>query len=153
MNKRFFKCMAISGAVWCSGVTGCAPVQLQTKEPLKVDISMKVDVYQREGGSSTQRKLGESEVAALRRRDTRMGEIWAMKNDGVATEGANGYLEPHPKSGWDPAYIQKLVTEENADRKVIYEAEAMDTARPLSAVEAEAGKRFRQQSYGGAAPK
>ncbi len=127
---------------------GCAPqVQLTTPEPIKVDITMKVEVYQKEGATSTERKLSETENEALRRRDMRSGEVWAMKNDSVAVEGAHGYLEPHPKSGWDPAYIQRLVDEENKDRKNLYEAEATDTARPLAEIEAEAGKRFRQQSY------
>lgn len=133
----------------CLIAAGCAPqVRLTTQEPLKVDIAMKVEVYQKEGApTSTQRKLNENEIEALRRRDVRSGEIWAMKNDGVAVEGAQGYLESHPKSGWDAAYIQKLVDDENKDRKALYEAEAADTARPVTEIETEAGKRFRQQTY------
>ena len=129
---------------------GCAPtVHINTPEPLKVDISMKVDVYQRgDLGGAAARKLGEEESKALRRRDDRSGEIWAMKNDGAVIEGKNGYLEAQTKSGWDPALVNKLAAEENSDRRILYEFEAKESARPVAVIEEEAGKRLRQQAYG-----
>lgn len=129
---------------------GCAvPVHVDTPEPIKVDISMKVDIYQSGAtAASTQRKISEEENKALRRRDDRSGQIWTMKNDGVVIEGAKGYLEAQTKSGWDPAYINKLVAEENQDRRILYEAEATSSARPVSVIEEEAGRRLRQQAYG-----
>lgn len=129
---------------------GCAPtVQITTPKPLKVDVTMKVDVYQRDVVGTTQRKLSDEETQALRRRDNRSGEIWAMKNDGVAIEGEHGYLEAKTLSGWDPNYVNRLVTEENHDRHILYEREAIESARPLSEIEAEAGRRLREQTYGG----
>jgi len=129
---------------------GCAvPVHVDTPKPLKVDISMKIDVYQGGGSAaSAQRKLSEEENKSLRRRDERSGQIWTMKNDGVAIEGQKGYLEAQTKSGWDSAYVNKLVAEENQDRRILYEAEATGSARPVSVIEEEAGRRLRQQTYG-----
>ncbi len=131
-------------------LAGCAPtVKINTPEPLKVDISMKVDVYEKgERPGATHRRLGDAEVEAMRRRDARSGEIWSMKNDRVAVENDRGYLDARKKAGWDAAYIDRLVTEENSDRRVLYEAEARDNGMPLASVEEMAGKRLRQQAYG-----
>lgn len=131
-----------------SALVSCAPtVQLTTAEPLKVDISMKLEVTQKSTPTKTT-IISEEEAKALRRRDERSGQIWALKNDGAATETANGYLEAHLLSGWDQTYVTKLVAEENHDRKLLYEREALESARPLSMIEAEAGQRLRQQAYG-----
>jgi hypothetical protein len=123
-------------------------VHLDTPEPLKVDITMKVDVYQRDLRGPVNRTLSDDESRALRRRDDRGGEIWAMKNDGVIIEGEHGYLEAQPKSGWDPKYVNQLAAEENHDRRLLYEGEAKESARPVAVIEEEAGKRLRQQTYG-----
>lgn len=127
----------------------CAPtVHLDTLEPLKVDISMKVDIYQRSMEPSSVHKMSEEESKALRNRDSRSAEIWAMKNDGVVVEGNNGYLEVQPKSGWDMQHVNQLVAEENRDRRILYEAEAQESARPVRVIEQEAGRRLREQAYG-----
>ncbi|MCC7518009.1 MAG: DUF1318 domain-containing protein [Verrucomicrobiae bacterium] len=134
-------------------LVGCAPtVQIATPEPLKVDIAMTIDVNQKTSAGSEKRPLGDAEVEALRRREARSGEIWTMKNDGVAVETVKGYLEAHPKSGWDSAAVKKLVAEENADRKLMYEAEAISESRPMTAIEEEAGRLLRQQAYGRTTP-
>jgi hypothetical protein len=131
-------------------LAGCAPtVRLDTPEPLKADIAIKVDVYQHGAPVGVpERKISEEESLALRRRDERAGQIWGMKNDGVIVEGERGYLEILGKSGWDPSYVQKHVTEENQDRAILYNGEARDSARPIEIIEKEAGQRLRQQSYG-----
>ncbi|MFZ4695016.1 MAG: DUF1318 domain-containing protein [Verrucomicrobiia bacterium] len=139
-------------AASCSLLTGigCAmKVPLSTPEPLKVDISMTIDVRQRsELALGEKRQLGETEVAALRRREARSGQIWTMKNDGVAVETEKGYLEARAKTGWTLAIVEKTVAEENADRKFMYEAEAMAQSRPAAVIEEEAGRLLRQQAYG-----
>ncbi len=130
-------------------LAGCSPtVQINTPEPLKVDISMKIDVYDK-GKSEVavaQRRLGEEEMTVMRQRDLRSGEIWSMKNDGAAAENERGYLEARPKTGWKVDYVNGLVAEENRDRRILYEAEAKNGGIPLASVEAMAGKRLRQQA-------
>ncbi len=132
-------------------LAGCSPtVQINTPEPLKVDISMKIDVYDK-GKSEVavaQRRLGEEEMTAMRQRDLRSGEIWSMKNDGAAAENERGYLEARPKAGWKTDYVNGLVAEENHDRRILYETEAKNGGIPLASVEAMAGKRLRQQTHG-----
>jgi uncharacterized protein len=135
-------------AVFILVLEGCAPtVQLTTPEPLKVDITMTVDVNQKQVDVPKVRTIGEDEAKAMQRREQRSGEIWTLKNDGVAVEGETGYLQANPKTGWDPQYVNKLIGEENQDRHILYEAEARDDARPIKVVEEEAGKRLRAQTY------
>ncbi len=127
---------------------GCAPsVKLTTPEPLQVDIHMQLDVNQRQVSEAASATMSEEESKALRRRDDRSGEVWGMKNDGVVVESARGYLESVGKSGWDPAYVQRLVGEENQDRRILYEGQAKSSSRPIASIEAEAGHRLRQQAY------
>lgn len=143
--------LAASSALFaCSG---CAPtVQLATPEPLKVDIAMSIDVRQHSAAGGEKRPLSDTEVAALRRREARSGQIWTMKNDGAAVETEKGYLDARPKTGWNSADVEKLVAEENADRKIMYEAEAVAEGRSVSLIEEEAGRLLRQQAYGRSAP-
>src|SRR4051812_21220194 len=92
---------------------GCAPtVQLTTPEPLKVDINMTVTVNQKQVESPKVRTIGEAEAKAMQRREQRSGEVWTLKNDGVAIESPTGYLQANPKSGWDVQYVNKVITEE-----------------------------------------
>ena len=133
-------------------LAGCAPtVRLDTPQPIKVDINMKVDVYQKEVTSGTRRRtMTDDEFSALKRHYNRGSEIWGIKNDGAALEGPNGYLEARPRSGWDPKYVNRLVAEENRDRNLLYSSEARTSARPLAVIEQEAGKRLQDEAYGGA---
>ncbi len=127
---------------------GCAPsVKLTTPQPLQVDIHMTLDVNQHEAATNPKNTADDDQSKVLRRRDNRSAELWGMKNDGVVVENARGYLDPVGKSGWDPAYVQRLVAEENQDRRVLYEAQARADARPVASIEAEAGRRLTQQAY------
>ena len=133
-------------------LAGCAPtVQLETPRPLKVDINMTIDVHQKKDADSTKLSTlsDEEEAKAVQRREQRAGEIWTLKNDGAAIEGRQGYLEAQSRSGWDPEHVRRMVEEENKDRHLLYEREAHESARPLAAIETEAGQRLRQQAYDG----
>ena len=145
-----FPALLLTASCSLLAVTGCAmKVPLSTPEPLKMDISMTIDVRQQSAiNLGEKRQLGETEVAALRRREARSGQVWTMKNDGVAVETEKGYLEARTKTGWTPAIVEKTVAEENADRKFMYEAEAMAQSRPVAVIEEEAGRLLRQQAYG-----
>lgn len=149
MNVSFTQTVSVAFVVSAFLLIGCAPtIHLNTPEPLKVDINMRVDVYQKsEVSTIKKRTVSEEEAAAMRRREDRSGEIWALKNDGVAIETDSGYLQANPKTGWDTQYLNKIVGEENLDRHLLYEAEARDDARPIKVVEEEAGKRLKEQTY------
>jgi uncharacterized protein YdbL (DUF1318 family) len=112
--------------LWCISVAfcfvaGCAgpSVNLSTNEPIKVDINMKLDVYQH--GDKTPKpspstKATGDEVSARRR--NRMGEIQLMKDSRFIGENHLGLLtvrnEPPGEYG---KYVQRTVEAENSDRE------------------------------------
>ncbi len=122
-------------------VFGCAKVNVETKEPLKVDINMRIDVYQhvaKDAESINDQIYGSSEKkvnalfnlneayaadandsgAAIERRKSRASQIEDYFNKGYIGENREALLEA--RSG-APADAESLVSGENADRKIIYQ--------------------------------
>lgn len=126
---------------------GCAQVQVKApKEPIKVDITMRLDVYQHvtkdidniesivSGKNDANSKGGmklnflmvnayaeeglpkEAEDAAMRRKDRR-SEIVSWEVKGAIGENKDGMLEIKGKG-----VPQRLIDDENADRMIIYKA-------------------------------
>ncbi|MCF7870067.1 MAG: YdbL family protein [Candidatus Omnitrophica bacterium] len=133
---------------------GCAKVSVETKKPLKVDINMRLDVYQhvvKEAESiedqiynsdNTQMNsiLGIAAVyaednlsEAIERRKQRAAKIKDFFNKGYIGENRNGYLELIKNE--TPSQIREVIAKENKDRKVIYENTAKKNNTKLSAVE------------------
>jgi uncharacterized protein YdbL (DUF1318 family) len=130
---------------------GCARVSVQgSKEPIKLDISMRLDIYQHVekdidtiegivsgGGSvpiekqsfldllflSAYAETGlnlEVEQAALRRK-ARLEELHALEGKGIVGENKMGLVELSDPSQATVS-INQLISAENADRMVIYES-------------------------------
>lgn len=95
-------------------------VNLGTPEPIKVDISMRLDVYQH-GGNKTASSVKSAAATAnpdpASRRRNRMADIQKFKNERIVGEGRDGLVAvvnlPQGEYG---DYVRKLVAEENADR-------------------------------------
>ena len=71
------------------GLAGCAQVNLNTPEPLQVDVKMKVDV-ENKGGISA--KGEESPLSAAEERRMLSHQVQELKNDRKAGEGRDGLL-------------------------------------------------------------
>lgn len=125
---------------------GCAKVNLQTAQPLKVDINMRVDVYQHVAKDvasvqdqiygSAQKQMNSlifiedvyaqaqsPEVsAAIERRKERRPTIEDYFSKGLIGENKNAYLEVISKDIPESlnSTIQNTVKEENNDRSIIY---------------------------------
>ena len=130
---------------------GCARVSVQgSKEPIKLDISMRLDIYQHvqkdidaiEGiisgannmPAEKQSFLGlfiasayaqeglnpKVEQAALRRK-SRIGELHALEEKGIVGENKMGLVELRDSSGATDSTNQ-LINAENSDRMVIYKS-------------------------------
>jgi len=139
---------------------GCARVEVQApKEPIKVDISMRLDIYQHvekdidaiesivSGGKEKQSFLdyfisnayaeeglsSEVEQAALRRRD-RLSELSAWQSKGVIGENKRGFVEIVKQSSADPS-LGQLVNQENSDRRIIYESLAKKNNTTVGEIE------------------
>jgi uncharacterized protein YdbL (DUF1318 family) len=129
---------------------GCSPtINLATPEPVKVDIGVRLDVYQKTAPTKLKDEQSSLEIAANRR--LRSGEIQQLKNDRTIGEDRDGYLDIR-KRPTDPkylAYTQGIVSAENADRSYLYLTNAQTQNRPLEMVEREYAQLWADRAFPG----
>ena len=146
-------------------LTGCASVQVKApKEPIKMDISMRLDVYQHvakdiddiesivSGGKSAgpgnllvgtahAEEAGlapEATQAAYRRRD-RKNALESAISKGMLAEGSEALISVN---GSADAAARQLAQEENADRMIIYGAIANKNGSSVAEVQKIYAKRL-----------
>jgi uncharacterized protein YdbL (DUF1318 family) len=141
-----FALVALLGAALC---TGCLPtINLATPQPVKVDVSVRLDIYQK---TPIKSKSETSSLEIAKDRRLRSGEIQQLKNDRVVGETRDGYLKVlHPPK--DPkylAYANSVVDAENTDRTVLYLASAQSESKPLEEIEAQYAKLWHDRAYPG----
>ncbi len=156
MNKLLI-CVLGLGLAW-----GCARVRMEApKEPIKLDVTMRVDVYQHvvkdindiedAVSGSTSKKwpgnqslmdliiskayadegLGPEVEAAIEGRKARRPQLISLEAKGVIGENRSGLVEVRMS---DPA-AQELMQAENDDRMVIYNAIARKNGSTLEDVQ------------------
>jgi uncharacterized protein YdbL (DUF1318 family) len=133
-----------------SCLTGCAPtVNLATPEPIKVDIGVTLDVYQKTPPTKAKEQQSSLEIAANRR--LRSGEIQALKSAHIIGEDRDGYLQMRnpPKDPKYLAYAQGVVKAENDDRSYLYLANSQSQNKPMELVGAEYAKLWRDRAFPG----
>lgn len=131
-------------------LSSCAPtIRLDTPEPVKIDVAMKVDVYTHQEESSGTASNDKNKKTPRERRRYRMAEVQNLKNDRVIGEGNDGFLVlKNPPA--DPVYAdyaQKIVTQENEDRALLFNEEAVAEDKPVGVVAREFSKRAREASF------
>ena len=132
---------------------GCqAPtVNLSTPDPIVVDINMRVDIYERGGGSSAAKTSPSADLpAADARRRSRMGDVQTFKNSRLIGEGRDGLLVvlSRPEGAYG-AYVEKVAAEENADRLLVMRQLAAERKMSLADVQAQQGELWRNRSFSG----
>ena len=135
-------------AAACLG--GCSPtINLATPEPVKVDVAVRLDVYQKTAPTKAKDEQSSIEIAANRR--LRTGQIQQLKNDRVVGEDRDGYLDIRvpPTDPKYLAYTQGIVTAENADRTYLYLANAQTQNKPLELVERDYAQLWRDRAFPG----
>jgi len=130
------------------GLAGCAQVNLNTPEPLQVDVRMKVDV-ENKGGLSA--KAEDSPLGAAEERRMLSHQVQELKNDRKAGEGRDGLLvlKEVPK---DPAYAdyaKAVVTKENAAREKLFREKAEVEGKTAAEYARDFAERAREGSYPG----
>jgi hypothetical protein len=146
-----------SGVLYVAGLVisscwlgGCSPtINLATPEPVKVDVAVRLDVYQKTAPTKAKEEQSSLEIAANRR--LRSGEIQELKNNRIVGEDRDGYLDIKNKPS-DPkylAYAQGIVTAENADRSFLYLANAQSQNRPLEMVERDYAQMWSDRAFPG----
>ena len=128
-------------------------VNLSTNEPIKVDINMRLDVYQY--SSPTTKKpaapqttpAGQSPEA---RRRNRMADIQQFKNERLAGEGHDGLLvilkKPEGEYG---DYVRVAIDEENADRMELMKSLAESQRTSLPEIQSKQAELWRNRSFKG----
>jgi hypothetical protein len=135
------------------GLSGCKSfkVDLGSPDPIKVDVNMRLDVYQYKGDEPG--KKGEAEVGfeeAVQRQRNRMAEIQKLKDNRFVGEDHRGqlHLREKPAGDWGD-YVERTVNEENEDRTVLMRHEAKNSNRALHEVQDEQWRRRTSASYSG----
>ena len=142
-------------------IAGCAngpTINLDTKKPLKVDpvkvdLNMRVDVYQHPDATAQKRvatvPTAETEDAQTRLRK-RMGEIQVLKNNRLVGESHKGLLEIRNKPpGEFGEYAQRLVDAENKDRTAMMQDIAQKKGLAAEEVQRQQAELARNKAFSG----
>jgi uncharacterized protein YdbL (DUF1318 family) len=126
-------------------------VNLSTPDPIVVDINMRVDIYERGGGSAAAKSSPSADLpAADARRRSRMGDIQTFKNSRLIGESRDGLLVVLSKpEGSYGAYVDKIVAEENGDRLVVMRQLASERKMSLGDMQTQQGELWRNRSFSG----
>ena len=150
MMIRRLIALAVLLTAGCKGPT----VSLSTPEPIVVDINMRVDVYERGGGSAgaaaAKPKPSGNVPAADASRRARMGDIQTFKNSRLVGENRQGLLVVRDQpAGSYGQYVAKMVSEENADRLVLMRQLAAERNMSLEDIQQQQGELWRNRSFSG----
>ena len=142
---------ALAGILAAAGcLVGCAPtINLATPDPIKVNVAVRLDVYQKTAPTKAKEEQSSLEIAANRR--IRSGQIQQLKNDKVVGEDRDGYLDikQPPADAKYLAYAQGIVAAENADRSFLYLSNAQAQNKPLEMVESEYAQMWSERAFPG----
>lgn len=125
------------------------PVNLSTPDPIKVDVTMRLDVYQYKGDEpGTANAAQVSYEDAVVRQRNRMAEIQTLKDNRLIGEEHRGllYLREKPAGDWG-AYVERTVNAENEDRTTLMRYMAKESNRPLHEVQEEQWKLRTEKAY------
>ena len=150
MMSRRLIALTVLLAAGCKGPT----VSLSTPEPIVVDINMRVDVYERGGGSAgataAKPKPSGNVPAADASRRARRGDIQTFKNSRLVGENRQGLLVVRDQpAGSYGQYVAKMVSEENADRLVLMRQLAAERNMSLEDIQQQQGELWRNRSFSG----
>ena len=139
----------------CAMLGGCkAPtVNLATSDPIKVDINMRLDVYQYSSPttkkSTTPQPTPTPQNPETRRRN-RMADIQLFKNERLVGERHDGLLvilkKPEGEYG---DYVRVTIEEENADRMQLMKSLADGEKTSLPEVQTKQAELWRNRSFKG----
>ena len=115
---------------------------------MKFDVGMRLDIYQK---TPPKPKDEESALQIAQNRRNRSGEIQQLKNDRVVGETRAGYLDLRrtPADAGYLSYAKSVLNAENADRTVLYLANAQQQSRPLEMVESDYAKLWYDRAFPG----
>jgi len=122
-------------------------------DPLKVDLNMRVDVYQH-ADTSVQKRVANTTPAttedAQTRTRNRMGEIQVLKNNRLVGESRKGLLEIRTQSpGEFGEYVQRTVDAENKDRTLMMQETAQKKTLSVEEGQRQQAELARNKAFNG----
>lgn len=132
--------------------SACAPfdVNVSTDEPLKVDLSMEVHVYQHGEPDEAEKEARATHKEAMTRRRNRMQEIQDLKNNRLVGEARDGTLAIRSLPAGDYGdYVKATVEAENEDREFLMEHEAGEKSVPVDEVRRLQWRHWQRKSFPG----
>jgi hypothetical protein len=126
-------------------------VNLSSPDPIKVDVSMRLDVYQYKGDEPS--KPDEAQVTfeeSVERQRNRMAEIQKLKDNRFIGEDHRGllHLREKPAGDWGD-YVERTVNAENEDRTILMRRAAKDANKALHEIQDEQWKLRTDKAYKG----
>ena len=144
MKIRNFAALAALCLTACAGPT----VNLSTPEPVKVDIAMRLDVYQHQKeekpGQTAQAKTSEND------RLNRAADIQTFKNSRLIGESASALLSIRVEpAGEEGDSLRKIVEAENASRMALMKEQSARDKIPLPAIQKKQADLARKMAFKG----
>lgn len=126
-------------------------LNVATPEPIKVDMDMRVNIYQYRGeeGSKPDEAQVSYEEAVVRQRN-RMAQVQTLKDNRFVGENHRGllHLRGKPAGEWG-RHVEETVSQENEDRGLLMRHQAKESNRALHEVEAEQWKLRIEKAFKG----
>ncbi len=145
MRFRTIAALPALGLASCAGPT----VNLATPEPVKVDIAMRLDVYQHEKDQE-KKSPGPQPAEPQKDRLNRTADLQTFKNSRLVGEAADALLVIRVDTPGDYGdYIRKTIEAENADRMALMKAQAEREKTPLPAVQKKQAELARKMAFKG----
>lgn len=117
------KAAPVALGISCAALVGCQlpDVNLTTRDPLKVDVNVRLDVYQYSkptvGTAASTPEAAVSREDVLKRQRDRTGEVQTLKNNRLVGENHRALLTIRElPAGEEGAWVKKVVQGENDDR-------------------------------------
>lgn len=146
-------CAALASAAAALALGGCLkPFELNvnTPEPIKVDLSMDVHVYQHGAPEKKKVEAVGDFRAAMDGTRNRMAEIQELKNSRLVGENRSGLLTVKTRpAGQYGDYVDETVAAENRDREVLMKHEAEEKDLDLSKVREDQWRHRQRKSFPG----
>jgi len=135
------------------GLAGCnsIPIDVGTREAVKVEIAMKVDVYQHSDPNAGKKPaVTAAPTDVVKARRNRMAEIQVLKNSRIVGESHAGYLEVRNlPPGEYGDYVRATVDAENGDRARLIEKLSKEKGLPVAEAERQQAELFRKNAFPG----
>lgn len=126
-------------------------INVNTPEPIKVDLSMDVNVYQHGASEKKEEEAAPSDYReALSGTRSRMDEIQNLKNNRLVGENRSGLLTIRNRPAGDyGAYIDETVANENRDREILMRREAEEKGEDLAKIREQHWRQRQRKSFPG----